>query len=226
MILADDNFATIVKAVVNGRSVYENIKNAIQFLLSGNAAGIFSVLYASLLALPVPFQPVHLLFINLLTDSLPAIAIGMEPARQGLLDRKPRDPKASILSRGLLTAIGIQGLLIAVVTMAGFYLGYRGGDAALASTMAFSTSDPGPAVPRLQLPGPGEPLPPGAGEQPRVRSGPSWQASPCFCWPSSPPGLKSLFLVSPAFGLAELGQVALLALTPTVLIQLYKSLRR
>ena len=90
MILADDNFATIVKAVVNGRSVYANIKNAIQFLLSGNTAGIFCVLYASLLALPVPFQPVHLLFINLLTDSLPAIAIGMEPARKGLLDQKPR----------------------------------------------------------------------------------------------------------------------------------------
>ena len=84
MILADDNFATIVKAVVNGRSVYANIKNAIQFLLSGNTAGIFCVLYASLLALPVPFQPVHLLFINLLTDSLPAIAIGMEPPEEGL----------------------------------------------------------------------------------------------------------------------------------------------
>ena len=117
MILADDNFATIVKAVVNGRSVYENIKNAIQFLLSGNAAGIFCVLYASLLALPVPFQPVHLLFINLLTDSLPAIAIGMEPARKGLLDQKPRDPKASILSRRLLTAIGLQGLLIALLAI-------------------------------------------------------------------------------------------------------------
>ena len=103
MILADDNFATIVKAVVNGRSVYANIKNAIQFLLSGNTAGIFCVLYASLLALPVPFQPVHLLFINLLTDSLPAIAIGMEPARRGLLDQKPRDPKEPILSRDLLT---------------------------------------------------------------------------------------------------------------------------
>ena len=85
MILADDNFATIVKAVVNGRSVYANIKNAIQFLLSGNTAGILCVLYASLLALPVPFEPVHLLFINLLTYSLPAIAIGMEPARKGLL---------------------------------------------------------------------------------------------------------------------------------------------
>ena len=93
MILADDNFATIVNAVTNGRGVYENIKNVIGFLLSGNMAGIFCVLYASLMALPAPFAAVHLLFINLLTDSLPAIAIGMEPAGSDLLNRKPRDPK-------------------------------------------------------------------------------------------------------------------------------------
>ena len=225
MILADDNFATIVKAVVNGRSVYENIKNAIQFLLSGNAAGIFSVLYASLLALPVPFQPVHLLFINLLTDSLPAIAIGMEPARQGLLDRKPRDPKASILSRGLLTAIGIQGLLIAVVTMAGFYLGYRGGDAALASTMAFSTLTLARLFHGFNCRGRESLFRLGLGSNPAsvwaFLAGVALLLLALFT-----PGLKSLFLVSPAFGLAELGQVALLALSPTVLIQLYKSLRR
>ena len=79
IILTDDNFATIIKAVTNGRNIYRNIKNAILFLLSGNMAGILSVLYTSLLGLPVPFAPVHLLFINLLTDSLPAIAIGVEP---------------------------------------------------------------------------------------------------------------------------------------------------
>ena len=89
MILADDNFATIVRAVVNGRSVYANIKNAIQFLLSGNMSAILCVVYASVMGLSVPFAPVHLLFINLLTDSLPAIAIGMEPARKGLLRHKP-----------------------------------------------------------------------------------------------------------------------------------------
>ena len=102
MILEDDNFATIVKAVLNGRNVYENIKNAIQFLLSGNMAAILSVLFASIVGLPMPFAPVHLLFINLLTDSLPAIAIGMEPARKDLLDRSPRDPKEPILNRSLL----------------------------------------------------------------------------------------------------------------------------
>ena len=139
MILADDNFATIVKAVVNGRGVYTNIKNSIQFLLSGNMAGILAVLYASLMALPVPFQPVHLLFINLLTDSLPAIALGMEPARKGLLDQKPRDPKASILDKPLMFKILWQGALIAIASMTAFYLGLSAGGAAMASTMAFAT---------------------------------------------------------------------------------------
>lgn len=79
MVLTDDNFATIVKAVENGRNVYGNIKKSIKFLLSGNTAGILSVLYASIIALPVPFAAVHLLFINLLTDSLPAISLGLDP---------------------------------------------------------------------------------------------------------------------------------------------------
>ena len=139
MILADDNFATIVRAVVNGRSVYANIKNAIAFLLSGNMAAILSVVYAALAGLSVPFQPVHLLFINLLTDSLPAIAIGMEPARKGLLKQKPRDPKAPILGKVLLGQIFGQGLLIAVPVMTAFYLGRACGGAAAASTMAFAT---------------------------------------------------------------------------------------
>ena len=139
MILADDNFATIIKAVANGRNVYRNIKNAIQFLLSGNMAGILSVLYTSIMALPVPFAPVHLLFINLLTDSLPAIAIGMEPAEHGLLNRKPRDPKEGILSKEFLMKILVQGGLIAVCSMAAFHIGLRQGSAATASTMAFCT---------------------------------------------------------------------------------------
>ena len=138
MILADDNFATIVNAVTNGRGVYENIKNVIGFLLSGNMAGIFCVLYASLMALPAPFAAVHLLFINLLTDSLPAIAIGMEPAGSDLLNRKPRDPKEPLLSGDLVKRIGLQGLLIAVPVMTAFYLGYRAGTAE-AMTMAFAT---------------------------------------------------------------------------------------
>jgi Ca2+-transporting ATPase len=139
MILADDNFATIIKAVANGRNVYRNIKNAIQFLLSGNMAGILSVLYTSIMALPIPFAPVHLLFINLLTDSLPAIAIGMEPAEHGLLNKKPRDPKEGILSKEFMLKLLAQGTLIAVCTMTAFHIGLNQGSAATASTMAFCT---------------------------------------------------------------------------------------
>ena len=139
MILTDDNFATIIKAVANGRNVYRNIKNAIKFLLSGNMAGILSVLYTSLAALPVPFAPVHLLFINLLTDSLPAIAIGMEPAEKDLLSEAPRNPKTGILTKDFMTTILTQGGVIAVCTMIAFHIGLRTGSAATASTMAFAT---------------------------------------------------------------------------------------
>ena len=139
MILADDNFATIIKAVANGRNVYRNIKNAIKFLLSGNMAGILCVLYTSLLALPIPFAPVHLLFINLLTDSLPAIAIGMEQPETGLLEQGPRDPQEGILTKSFLSSLVLQGGLIAACTMMAYRTGLWTGGAAVASTMAFTT---------------------------------------------------------------------------------------
>ncbi len=138
MVLQDDNFATIIKAVANGRNVYRNIRNAIMFLLSGNMAGIFSVLYASFLALPAPFEAVHLLFINLLTDSLPAIAIGMEKPEKDLLSQKPRDPNKGILTKDFSALMLSQGALIAVVTMIAFHIGLQV-DAGVASTMAFAT---------------------------------------------------------------------------------------
>lgn len=138
MILTDDNFATIVKAVANGRNVYRNIRHAIEFLLSGNMAGIFCVLYTSVRALPVPFEPVHLLFINLLTDSLPAIAIGMEAQEEGLLDLPPRDPKESIVTRKLALGIFLQGGLIALSTMASYGIGLCDSPET-ASTMAFAS---------------------------------------------------------------------------------------
>ena len=137
MILADDNFATIIKAVANGRNVYRNIKNAIQFLLSGNMAGILSVLYTSILALPVPFEAVHLLFINLVTDSLPALAIGMEPAEKDLLAQKPRDPKEGIMTKDFMLLLFGQGALIAISAMTAFHIGL-GVNEATASTMAFA----------------------------------------------------------------------------------------
>lgn len=139
MVLTDDNFATIVKAVENGRNVYKNIKKSIQFLLSGNFGAILAVLYASIAALPVPFAPVHLLFINLLTDSLPAIALGLEPHSSDVMEEKPRPMNESILTKKFMINIGIDGFIIGVTTMLAFYIGYKQGNATLASTMAFGT---------------------------------------------------------------------------------------
>ncbi|MDB2105533.1 cation-translocating P-type ATPase [Clostridium paraputrificum] len=139
MILTDDNFATIVKSITNGRNVYRNIKNSIKFLLSGNMSGIIAVLYASIMALPVPFKAVHLLFINLLTDSLPAIAIGMEKSNKDLLKDKPRDSKESILTKDFMIEIAFEGLLIALFTIIAFHIGLSTGNKEVASTMAFST---------------------------------------------------------------------------------------
>lgn len=139
MVLTDDNFATIIKAVENGRNVYKNIKNAIQFLLSGNFGGILTVLFASIAGLPVPFAPVHLLFINLLTDSLPAIALGMEPHTNAVMEEKPRPKNESILTKDFLFKIGTEGLCIGVITMLAFLIGLREGGSILGSTMAFGT---------------------------------------------------------------------------------------
>lgn len=139
MILTDDNFLTIVKAISNGRSIYANIKNAIKFLLSGNAGAILVVLYATLLALPVPFAPVHLLFINLLTDSLPAIAIGLEPHNKKLMKEKPRNIQEPLLNKKFATQVGLEGLVIAAVTIIAFQVGLSSGDPLVGSTMAFAT---------------------------------------------------------------------------------------
>ena len=124
MVLTDDNFATIVKAIENGRNLYRNIQRAIQFLLSGNTAGILAVLYASFMALPVPFKAVHLLFINLLTDSLPAIALGVEPHSSDVMNEKPRPKNQSILTKKVLTNICVEGIVIGVMTMIAFYFGF------------------------------------------------------------------------------------------------------
>ena len=139
MVLTDDNFATIVKAVENGRNLYRNIKYAIQFLLSGNFGAILAVLYASIAGLPVPFAPVHLLFINLLTDSLPAIALGVEPHSSDVMNEKPRPADESILTKDFLSKIGLEGLVIGVMTMISFLTGYHQDGALLGSTYAFGT---------------------------------------------------------------------------------------
>lgn len=222
MILADDNFATIIKAVLNGRNVYENIKNAIQFLLSGNMAGILCVLYTSIMALPMPFAPVHLLFINLLTDSLPAIAIGMEPARKDLLDRKPRDPKEPILNGSLIGKIFTQGLLIGIATMAAFYMGLQT-SAALATTMAFVTMTLSRLFHGFNC----------RGRQSIFRLGLLSNKYSLMAFGAGVlllcavlflPFLSGLFLVAP-LSWTNVGTIALLAFLPTVCIQIFKTVR-
>ena len=223
MILTDDNFATIVKAVLNGRSVYANIRSAVQFLLSGNMAAILAVVYASLAGLSVPFQPVHLLFINLLTDSLPAIALGMEPARPGLMDQKPRDPNASMMDREMLSRVFGQGLLIGAVSMTAFYLGLAGGGPARASTMAFATLTLARLFHGFNCRGPESIFRLGLGSNPyslmAFGVGVLLLALVLLA-----PALEGLFLVAALTG-RELLWVAGLAFAPTLCIQLSRLLR-
>lgn len=223
MILADDNFATIIKAVANGRNVYRNIKNAIQFLLSGNMAGILSVLYTSIMALPVPFAPVHLLFINLLTDSLPAIAIGMEPAQKDLLSQKPRDPKEGILTKEFMGKLLLQGGLIAVCTMAAFHLGLLQGGAATASTMAFGTLTLARLFHGFNCRSTKSIF--------RIGFSSNWYSLGAFAagvvllnLVMFVPFLARLFSVSPLTG-SQIGFIYLLAVIPTAIIQIAKLIR-
>ena len=139
MVLADDNFATIVKAVKNGRNIYDNIKKSILFLLSGNLAGIIAVLFNSIAGLPAPFAPIHLLFINLLTDSLPAIALGLEPHTDSVMKRKPRPANESLMTKPFLFGVSYSGVILAAATIAAYIIGYRTAGSPLGMTMAFAT---------------------------------------------------------------------------------------
>ena len=139
MVLADDNFATIVKAVKNGRNIYDNIKKSILFLLSGNLAGIIAVLFNSIAGLPAPFAPIHLLFINLLTDSLPAIALGLEPHTDSVMKRKPRPANESLMTKPFLFGVCYSGVIIAAATIVAYIIGYRTAGSPLGMTMAFAT---------------------------------------------------------------------------------------
>ncbi|WP_296879907.1 cation-translocating P-type ATPase [Thomasclavelia sp.] len=138
MILTDDNFATIVKAIMTGRIVYTNIKNAIIYLLSGNLSAIICVLITSFFILPTPFLPVHLLFINLITDSLPAIAIGMEKGNDEILQQRPRNVNESLLNLKTVTQIIFEGIIISIFTMLAYFMGLRVNELT-ASSMAFGT---------------------------------------------------------------------------------------
>ena len=222
MVLADDNFATIIKAVLNGRNIYRNILNAILFLLSGNLAAIIAVLYCSIAALNTPFEPVHLLFINLLTDSLPALAIGMEPSDRTLLKNKPRDPKSGILSGPFLLKLVLYGVLISAATMFSFYVGLQTGPAT-ATTMAFATltlsrlfhgfncrSD----LPLYKI---------GLFTN-RYTIGAFLLGTALLALVLFAPFMEKLFLVQP-LDAVQLAVIAVAALVPTLIVQLVKTIR-
>ena len=138
MILLDDNFATIVRAVREGRKIYDNIRKVIKYLLSSNAAEIWTLCLAPFLGLPIPLQPIHLLWINLVTDGLPALALSLEPAEQNVMSRPPRNPKESLFSRGLGAYTIWVGLLMALVTLSAQAWAIHIGDAHW-QTIVFST---------------------------------------------------------------------------------------
>ncbi len=123
MVLADDNFATIVSAVGEGRRIYDNIRKAIQFLLSSNLSEVISIFTATMLGFTI-LEPVHILWINLITDCFPALALGMEEAEPDIMQRKPRNPKDGIFAGGLGTDCAYQGLLVSVVTLAAYFIGH------------------------------------------------------------------------------------------------------
>jgi len=124
MILADDNFATIVSAVEEGRRIYDNIRKSIQFLLSSNLSEVISIFCATLLGFTI-LKPAHILFINLITDSLPALALGMEKGEVDIMKRSPRDPKEGIFSGGVGFSVFYQGVMVALLTLAAYFIGER-----------------------------------------------------------------------------------------------------
>jgi len=121
MVLADDNFATIIVAVEEGRRIYDNIRKTLQFLLSTNLSEIIAVLSAAVMGFTL-FKPVHLLFINLLTDTVPAVALGMESAHPGIMRQPPRNPKEGVFAGGLGFNIIYQGIVIALLTLASYHI--------------------------------------------------------------------------------------------------------
>lgn len=224
MILTDDNFATIVKSVANGRCVYANIRNAVIFLLSGNIAGIFCILLTSIMGWNAPFTTIHLLFINLLTDSLPAIAIGMEKASNDLLLQKPRDPKEPLLSRNVLLLIVTQGLLIFGSTMGAYAFGkYIGMSNELATTMSFLTITLARLFHGFNCRG--------RSSIAKLKIQSNWYVVAALgigvalmCFVTFIPGLNNLFEISPELLILPqmIGYIVLFAIIPTVIIQIVK----
>lgn len=139
MVLTDDNFVTIVKAVKNGRHIYDNIKKAVHFLLATNVGEIVVIFFGLLLGWETPLLAIHLLWINLVTDSLPAIALGMEPMEKDIMDKKPQDAKKSLFADGLWGKIFIEGTMIGILTLMAFSIGNKLYGLTVARTMAFAS---------------------------------------------------------------------------------------
>lgn len=140
MVLGDDNFATIVAAVEEGRGIYDNIRKFIRYLLSCNLGEVFTMFFAALLGLPLPLLPIQILWVNLVTDGLPAMALGVDRPEPEIMDRPPRDPQESVFARGLARKIGIRGTMIGFGTLFVFVTAlFAGEDILTARTMAFST---------------------------------------------------------------------------------------
>ena len=137
MILADDNFVTIVEAVKTGRHIYANIKKAIHFLIATNIGEIVAIFFGLLLGLETPLLAIQLLWINLVTDSFPAIALGMEPAEKDIMNRKPNGSKKSIFADGLWEKIFVEGFMIGILTLFAFSLGNKLYGLQVGRTMAF-----------------------------------------------------------------------------------------
>jgi P-type Ca2+ transporter type 2C len=139
MVLTDDNFATIVSAVEEGRRIYDNILKAIQFLLSTNIGEIFLLLVTSVFNLGAPLLPIQILWVNLVTDSLPALALSVDPAESNIMDRKPRNSKKGFMTNGMVWRVIYQGMMIGSIPLAAFLIGLREQNLALGQTMAFAT---------------------------------------------------------------------------------------
>jgi Ca2+-transporting ATPase len=139
MILADDNFATIVSAVEEGRRIYDNILKAIQFLLSTNVGEIFLLLITSVFNLGTPLLPIHILWVNLVTDSLPALALSVDPAEKDIMNRKPRNSKKGFMTSGMVWRVMYQGFMIGLIPLAAYLIGVHDGGVILGQTMAFAT---------------------------------------------------------------------------------------
>ncbi len=144
MVLTDDNFATIVKAVMEGRKVYQNIKKAVRFLLSSNMGEVMALFLATmfggwLFGSAVLLAPIHILWINLVTDTFPALALGLEPTEGNVMNSPPRDPNVPLIDKRLWTAIGITGMIEAVLTLLAFGIGFAVAGQTYAMTMAFVT---------------------------------------------------------------------------------------